>query len=229
MESAEGRLPFKDRHDAGLRLAHRLVGLRGSDALLLALPRGGVAVAAVMGRELDLPVDVLVLRKVALPSEPEYGLGSVSEFGEVRLDRPRLAGLGVDAAVLEPVVRAEHAEAVRRARLYRRGRPPPDLAGRTAVLVDDGVATGGTLEGAIAVARHRGARRVIVAIGVGPPEAIDRLRHLADDVVCLAIPSEFFAVGAFYRDFAPVEDDAVLDELSRSTVSRASTGSPTKD
>lgn len=218
-------LPFADRREVGARLARRLSSLRGTDALLLALPRGGVPVAEVIARELRLPLDLLVVRKVGAPAEPEYGLGSVTEFGDVHLDLPRVRAAGYTRADLEPVVRREQEEAARRSRLYRRGGPPPEVAGRTVVLVDDGVATGGTLEGACRSMRSRGARRIVVAIGVGPAETVDRLRSLADEVVCLATPEEFFAVGGFYRDFEPVDDQEVLSCLGRArSGERAPTG-----
>ncbi len=208
------RWPLADRQEAGRLLAARLEELRGTDAILLALPRGGVLVAAEMARTLELPLDVLVVRKVAAPEEPEYGLGSVTEFGDLTLDTARIRAAFGSGLALDPVIAAEREEAVRRARLYRRGLAPPALAGRTAVLVDDGVATGVTLDGAIRCVRSQQAARAIVAVGVGPPETIARLRREADQVVCLATPPEFFAVGGYYRSFEPVSDDEVLRALA---------------
>jgi putative phosphoribosyl transferase len=227
MPSAE-RLPLDDRADAGRRLALRLSAWTGPRTLLLALPRGGVLVAAEIARELDLPLDILVIRKVAAPHEPEYGLGSVSEFGDLHLDERRVRETVSGPAELVLVIEAERSEARRRAQLYRRGGAPPELQERTVVLVDDGLATGGTMEGAIYAVRARGAGHVVVAVGVGPADTVERLRPLADEVVCLATPHDFFAVGGHYRSFEPVSDEEVLRALSVG-MRATSVAPPTRD
>jgi putative phosphoribosyl transferase len=200
---------LEDRAEAGRLLADRLRGLRGEETVVLALPRGGVPVAYEIARRLGAPLDVLIVRKVGDPENPEYGLGAVAE-GEIRvLDEARIRAAGYRPEDLEPTIARETAELARRASAYRGSRAAVPVEGRTAVLVDDGVATGATLEAAIRSVRLRRPRRVLVALGVGPADTVERLRTLADGVEVLLVPPLFFAVGEWYRVFDQVSDATV--------------------
>ena len=200
---------FADRVDAGRQLATRLQHLRGQDAVVLGLPRGGVPVAFEVAQALDLPLDVIVVRKLGVPYQPELAMGAIGEGGARVLDSRVLAATRVtddDLAVIESRERGELEARVAR---LRRGRDPVDLAGRIAVIVDDGIATGSTARVACEVARHLGAARVVVAVPVAPVEAARGLPG-ADEVVCVSAPAEFMAVGYHYRDFSPTSDEEVI-------------------
>lgn len=205
---------FEDRIDAGERLAEALKEYAGPDTVVLGIPRGGVIVAEVVARSLGVPLDVVVPRKVGAPGNPELGLGAVAPG--VRVLDPWLIGrLGVTEEYLEREIAAEEAETVRRLRAYRGDRPPLDLSGKTAIVVDDGVATGGTAVAAIRWARAQGAGTVVLAVPVAPPQTMERLRHEADRVVALATPEPFFAVGEWYRRFDQTSDEEVIAALGR--------------
>ncbi|MCH5671946.1 phosphoribosyltransferase family protein [Streptomyces gilvus] len=208
---------FQDRRDAGRRLARRLDHLRGQDLLVLGLPRGGVPVAFEVARELDATLDVLVVRKLGVPWQPELAFGALGEDG-VRVlndDVIRQAGVGPDDR--RTVERTERAELERRSRLYRRERPPVPVTGRTVVVVDDGLATGATAEAACRVVHGQGAGRVVLAVPVGPERTLRRLRQSADEVVCLQSPRFFGSVGTWYDAFPQVDDTEVADLLVRAT------------
>lgn len=211
---------FEDRLDAGTRLAEALKERAGPKAVILGIPRGGVIVAEVVARTLGAPLDVVVPRKIGAPGNPELGLGAVAPGVRV-LDPWLIERLGVSEAYLEREIASEEREIERRLHAYREGRPPVDIAGRTAVVVDDGVATGGTAVAALRWARAQGAAEVILAVPVAPPQTIDRLRAEADEVVALATPEPFFAVGEWYRDFDQTSDAEVVAALSRAAGSRA--------
>ena len=197
---------FIDRVDAGRKLAMQLEGFRGdTGAIVLGIPRGGVIVAAEVARVLDAPLDVLVVRKVGHPSNPEYAAGAVDPDGALILN-PQAA---VGEAQLAPLAEEEHAEALRRLSAYREGRGPLDLNGRTAILVDDGIATGLTALKAVGYARRHGASRIVVAAPAMAPEAAANLRREADEVIAVEIRADFAAVGQFYRDFPQTTDDEV--------------------
>lgn len=198
-----------DRASAGRRLADRLVSLAGTSAIVLALPRGGVPVAFEIARRLGLPLDVCIARKLGAPDNPEYALGAISEGGVRLIDAARAEEAGYRPEDLEPIVARETAELERRAREYRSGRAPPETRDRTVVLVDDGVATGATVRAAIRSVRAGRPARIIVALGVAPPDTVERLGHEADEVIALLEPPEFFAVGEWYREFGPVSDAEV--------------------
>jgi putative phosphoribosyl transferase len=206
---------FADRREAGRRLAEMLAGLRDQRVVVLAIPRGGVEVAAVLADDLDAPLDVVIPRKVGAPGNPELGLGAVAEGVEV-LDERLIRSLGVGEDYLRREIAAQVEEIRRRSAAYRGDRPPVDLEGRVAVVVDDGVATGGTAAAALRWARSRGASRVILAVPVAPPEAMQRLNEEADEIVVLATPEPFYAVGQWYADFPQVSDEEVVEFLSRS-------------
>lgn len=200
---------FADRVDAGRQLAARLEHLRGPDVVVLGLPRGGVPVAFEVAQALDAPLDVIIVRKLGVPFQPELAMGAIGEGGARVLDPTVLRHAGISTEDLETVERRERAQLEDRIARMRRGRPPVDLTGRTAVIVDDGIATGSTARVACLVARHLGAARVVVAVPVAPAETAAGLPG-ADDVVCVSAPATFMAVGYHYRDFSPTSDEEVI-------------------
>ncbi len=206
---------FQDRNEVGRRLASRLGHYAGSNAIVVALPRGGVVVGSEIATALDLPLEVLVVRKIGHPSNPEFGVAAVAEGGAPVWDREVLRALRVTTADLKPRLMEEEREVARRARVYREGRGFPEVKGRIVLLVDDGTATGNTLRAAIASLRFRGVRRIAVAVGVAPAEVAKELRRTVEEWVCLATPGRFSAVGQFYRHFDPVDDGEVLELLRR--------------
>jgi len=205
---------FADRIDAGRRLAHRLRRFRGPDVVVLGVPRGGVPVAAVVAEELDVPLDVLVVRKLGAPGHPELAMGAVGERGVRVVNDDVVRGLGVPAEDFVEADLRERAEVADRARRFRGAAAMTPLGGRTALVVDDGVATGATMAAACEVARALGAASVVVAVPVASREALTRLRRAADEVVCLGAPEPFFGVGRWYRDFRPTSDDEVVALLA---------------
>ena len=206
---------FRDRRDAGEQLAALLGEYRGRhDAVLLALPRGGVPVASALARGLALPMDVLCVHKIGAPSEPELAVGAVADDGLVVLDEETIAVMRISEAALQSVIAREREELLRRERLYRGNRPPLALAGLIVILVDDGLATGYTMQAAIRAVRRRAPATIVVAVPVAHQETLDRLHVEADDVFCVYVPQRLFAVGQFYGDFRQVTDEQVLQELS---------------
>ena len=206
---------FRNRQEAGELLAEELLPFRNDpSAILLALPRGGVAVAYQLSLALRLPLDVLITRKIGAPDNPEYALGAVSESGAVYWNREALSGLSLTERQLSAAVQAQQKEVARRVALYRQGRPFPDLNDRTVILVDDGLATGATFFASVATVRQGNPRRVIGAIPVGPRSTVEEARKLVDQMVVLRVPDPFYAVGNFYRDFEQVEDREVLQYLN---------------
>jgi putative phosphoribosyl transferase len=200
---------FTDRVEAGERLAEALAGRVRPPLVVLAIPRGGVIVGACVADRLDVPMDVVVPRKVGAPGNPELAVGAVAE-GVKALDGDAIRRLGLDPAEVRAEAARQSAEVRRRTAAYRRGRPPLDLAGQTAVLVDDGVATGWTCLAAARFTRHAGAARVLVAVPVGPAGLAPRLRPVVDEVVVLQTPEPYLAVGQAYQRFPQVGDDEVL-------------------
>ncbi len=199
---------YRDREHAGDMLAAALDRYADRpDVTVLGLVRGGVPVAARVAASLRVPLDALVVRKLGVPGQPELAFGALGPGG-VRVLNSEVAGY-VDPRDMARVVFAESAELARRERRYRAGRPPLALGGRTVVLVDDGLATGASAAAAVAVARKLGAARVVLAVPVGPPDAVARLAELADEVCCPLTPDRFGAVGRFYQDFPQVPDDEV--------------------
>ncbi|GAA0377427.1 hypothetical protein GCM10010319_64980 [Streptomyces blastmyceticus] len=215
---------FRDRVDAGRRLAERLGHLRAEDTVVLGLPRGGVPVAFEVARALAAPLDVILVRKLGVPSHSELGFGAIGEDG-VRVVHDDIVRMSrVDEDDLADVQRREEAELARQARRFRGGRERIPLAGRTAVVVDDGVATGATAAAACRVARAQDAARVVLAVPVAPPDAAEELRAEVDELVCLSVPSVFFAVGEWYQDFSQTTDEEVVDLLRRSSTARSGPG-----
>lgn len=209
---------FLDRTDAGRRLGQRLAGMRGHDVVVLGLPRGGVPVAFEVAKALDAPLDVIVVRKLGVPFQPEVAMGAIGEGGARVLDGRVLSLARVTEGDLATVERRERQVLERRLARYRPRRNRTDVHGRTVVVVDDGIATGSTARVACQVAKQLGAARVILAVPVAPARTVASFSE-ADDVVCLATPRNFQSVGYYYRDFSPTEDDEVvrlLDAAARS-------------
>jgi predicted phosphoribosyltransferase len=204
---------FHDRDDAGLRLAARVRELRLDDPVVLALPRGGVPVAAQVARAIGAPLDVILVRKLGVPTQPELAMGALGEEGVRVLDRDLVARAHVRDDQLAEVERRERDELARRARAYRGERDPLPIAGRTVVIVDDGLATGASARAAIGVARARGAGRVVLAVPVAPPDTVATLRADADDVVSLETPAAMVAIGQWYDDFRQTSDAEVVAHL----------------
>ena len=206
---------FVDRADAGRQLARRLLPLRGTDAVVVALPRGGVPVAAEVARELRAPLDVIVVRKLGVPFQPECGFGAIGEGGATVIDDGVVRQARLTRQAIAGAEARERPRLDRRLAQLRAGLPPVPLAGRVAVVVDDGIATGSTARAACLVARARGASRVIVAVPVGAAEATASLRHDADEVICLHTPAPFVAIGDWYEDFSQVADAEVAGLLGQ--------------
>jgi len=205
---------FRDRRDAGVALARLLEPLlEGTDAVVLGVPRGGVVVGRAVADALALPLDVIVVRKLGVPGREEFGFGAIGEGGVRVVDQAILAAVGLSDAAVEEVARREGEELRRRVEAYRGSRPPLDVAGRVAVIVDDGVATGGTIRAAIGVTRALGASRVVVGAGVAPLDVIESLASEADDAIAAIVPGAMWAVGQWYDDFAQVSDDEVVEAL----------------
>ncbi|MFY1653479.1 phosphoribosyltransferase [Solwaraspora sp. WMMB762] len=201
-------MEYRDRRDAGEQLAGQLAQLRGRpDVVVLGLLRGGAPVAAVVADQLDVAYDVLVIRKLGLPSAAEVAFGAIGPGG-VRVLNPEIADQ-LDPGQIARITTEETTELRRRERLFRGDRPPLDLRGRTAVLVDDGLATGASARAAVTVSRSLGADRVVLAVPVGSAEAIGTLQDVVDEVVCPLRPTDFRAVGCYYQDFHQVSDDEV--------------------
>jgi putative phosphoribosyl transferase len=207
-------MSFADRHDAGERLAEALLGYRERNPIVLGLPRGGVSVAREIARALNAPLDVWVVRKVGLPWRPELGLGAVAEGDVVVLDRQLMARMGISAEEVDAIVRDEQQEVFARVQRFRGTRGPPALADRTVILVDDGIATGGTMRAAIQSIRMKRPGRIVVAVPVADPEILDALAPLVEEIVCLAQEPDLDAVGVWYRDFTQVSDREVVDMVS---------------
>lgn len=210
-------MQFQDRQQAGRELAARLRIQQEKGALpdpvVLALPRGGVAVAQEVARALGAPLDVLVVRKIGAPFQRELGVGAIVGDDEPLFDARALEQLGLTQRSLAPVVERERKELHRRERLYRQGRPAPDLTGRTAIVVDDGLATGSTARAALRFIRRQAPGRVVLAVPVASPEAADLMRAEADEVLCLQRPMTFTAVGLCYERFEQLSDEDVLRAL----------------
>jgi putative phosphoribosyl transferase len=206
---------FSDRSDAGRRLARRLERLRGEDVVVLGLPRGGVPVAFEIAEALDAPLDVIVVRKLPVPSQPELGMGAIGEGGVRIVNEAIVRAALVSARELTTIETVERAELDRQLGCYRGGRQRVPLIGRTAIVVDDGIATGATAWAACRVARLLGARRVVMAVPVAPPRWTVELRDVADQQICLDTPAPFYGIGEWYRDFTQVTDAEVADYLAR--------------
>jgi putative phosphoribosyl transferase len=206
---------FVDREDAGRQLAAAVKRHMGAEepALVLGLPRGGVVVAKEVARLLNKPLDIIIVRKIGAPGIEEFAIGAVGEAGVPILNEPIIRSNGIPTEYVTHAIEAAKREVERRTHAYRTT-PRPDVRQGSVVLVDDGIATGFTVEAAIVTLREWGARRIVLAVPVAPRQAVERLRRLVEDLVILYVPEEFFAVGAFYEFFPQVGDDAVAAALS---------------
>lgn len=205
--------PFKDRNQAGELLAARLVEL-GYDQkphlLVFGLPRGGVPVAFQVARRLNTPLDVWVVRKLGTPGHEELAMGAIASGGGRVLNQDIVESLQISADTIAAVEQQQQAELERRERLYRGSKPFPELTDQTVLLVDDGLATGATMKAALAAARHKHPRRLVVAVPVAPPDTVAEIQTLVDEVVCLETPAFFQAVGLWYEHFPQTSDEEVL-------------------
>jgi putative phosphoribosyl transferase len=202
--------PFADRREAGRELASKLKHYRGGgDVVVLALPRGGVPVAFEIAEALDVPLDIFVVRKLGMPGHPEYAMGAIASGGVRVLSDDVIRWHEIPSEAVDAVARQELAELERREREYRRGRPLPDLCGRTVILVDDGLATGSTMRAAVQAVRALGPAKVVVAVPVGAPTTCAEFGDIADETICARTPEPFSAVGQWYRDFSQTSDAEV--------------------
>lgn len=208
---------FLDRHDAGRRLAAETSHLAGPDTMVVGLPRGGVPVAFEVAKALGAPLDVILVRKLGVPFQPELAMGAIGEHGVLVTNPFVVERAGVSAREFAAVQARERAELDRRAADYGRHRGVRRLAGRQVIVVDDGVATGSTASAACQVARAAGARRVVLAVPVAPADWSDRLAEVADELIAVATPANLLGVGRHYRDFTQVTDDEVIDCLRVAT------------
>jgi putative phosphoribosyl transferase len=211
---------FNDRQEAGQRLAERLTFLEGKDVIVLAVPRGGVVVAAEVAKALGAPLDVYITRKIGAPYNEELAIGAVAPDGSTVLDQGLISSLGVSSQYIEKETARQKAEIERRLKKYRGDAPPPRLAGRHVVLVDDGVATGATTLAALRALRQQKPQKLILAVPVGQPDSIQMLSAAADQVVCLATPEPFWAVGRFFIDWSQTSDEEVIALLRQGQAQR---------
>ena len=207
---------FADRGEGGRRLAKALSPYRGKpNTIVIGLPRGGVVTAAAIAEDLDLPLDVLVVRKLGTPGQEELAMGAIGPGGIRVLNDDVIEALHIAPARIDAAARREQFELERRERLYRGDRRALDFAGKTVIVVDDGLATGSTMYAAISVIRRHKPARIVLAVPVAPIETCERFRPLVDELVCLEKPQPFQAVGYWYVDFAQVEDEEVVQTLAR--------------
>ncbi len=209
--------PFNNRVDAGKELAESLAKYKGRDCIVLAIPRGGVVVGYEVALALDLPMDVIVPRKIPAPFQRELAIGAVASWGDHDriLDDRTIRVLGITSEYIDQEVERQLTEVARRLMAYRGTCSAPDIAEREVILVDDGIATGYTTRAAAVAVRHLNASSVILAVPVGPPDSIDALSPYVDDIICLETPTPFMAVGYWYKDFAQTSDEEVVELLKK--------------
>ncbi|MGD6933654.1 MAG: phosphoribosyltransferase [Candidatus Bathyarchaeia archaeon] len=206
---------FSNRIEAGQRLAEALKKYSLVEGIVLAIPRGGVVVGFEVAQALQLPLDVIIPRKIGAPGNSELAIGAMTEFGRAILDENLMVYLNVPHEYVERESETQRQEIQRRMQLYRQNEPYPNLTGRDVIVVDDGIATGSTMKAALASVKDRGAKSVTAAVPVGPPSTVEELKSLADRVVCLFTPESFYAIGEFYDDFAQTSDYEVIDLLKK--------------
>ncbi len=213
---------FADRRDAGCRLAAELQRFRDQRPVVLALLRGGVAVGFEIAMALKAPLDVVLVRKIGHPWSPELAIGAIAdgETPERLIDERMVAEFGISQSYLDAETERQHGEIERRRQIYFSNRPPIDIRERTAIVVDDGIATGATMRAALRATRKRGPTKLVLAVPVAPASTIEALGSEVDEVVCLFAPEDFGAVGSFYVDFRTVEDELVIELLDRAAKAR---------
>jgi putative phosphoribosyl transferase len=208
--------PYRDSAEAGQYLAKKLAGYAGRpDVLVLALPRGGVPVAYEVARALGAPLDVFLVRKLGVPGHEELAMGAIASGGLLVLNQDMVRVLGIGPDLLKDVISMQRAELQRRDRQYRGDRPPPDVRGKTVILIDDGLATGASMRAAVAALRQQDPARLVVAVPIAAPTTCAELRDEVDEIVCARTPEPFRAVGLWYEDFTQTTDDEVRDLLRR--------------
>lgn len=208
---------FRDREEAGKRLAEAVKRFKGEDVVVLGIPRGGLVVAGEVAKALGAPLDIVVTRKIEAPGEPEYALGAVTQEGDVIMDRQAAESVGASPEYLESQVRKKREEVKERMQRLRGDAPYPRLEGKLVIIVDDGIATGSSVVAAVMSVRKRKPKEIVVAVPVAPADAIETLAEEGAKVVCLETPGLFFAIGEFYRNFDQVDDlevRRILDENS---------------
>jgi putative phosphoribosyl transferase len=207
---------FNNRSEAGRQLAALLREFKSrEDVVVLGLPRGGVVTAFEIAQELDLPLDIVVPRKIGAPGQEELAVGALTEDGSMVLNESLMRDLGITMVDIADTIAIEKKEAERRLKLYRGDRPPLDLINTTAILVDDGIATGATMRAAIKSARQHGAKKIVVAVPMSPTNTIEQIGREVDQVVCLLVTDMFWAIGQFYKTFEQVSDDEVIGLLHK--------------
>lgn len=212
---------YRDRSHAGKALAKSLNQYSGNDdVIILALPRGGVPVAFEVAQELDLPLDLLLVRKLGLPGQEEYAMGAIAESGITYINQEVVRQLSIPKSVIDRVIAKESRELDRRRQIYRGNRPPLDLEGKTVIIVDDGLATGSTMRAAVNALKQAGPKSVVVAVPVGADDSCRELELIADKLICLHSPSPFYGVGMWYRDFGQTSDPEVLSLLERANAAQ---------
>jgi predicted phosphoribosyltransferase len=217
-------LRFQDRQDAGRRLAEKLMAhANDPDVIVLALPRGGVPVAYEVALALHAPLDVFLVRKLGVPGQVELAMGAIATGGVRVLNEEVVQALGIPEEVIDAVTADELQELARRERLYRGDNPPPDLRGRTVILIDDGLATGSTMRAAVAAARQQQPARIVVAVPVAARSTYDEFRTQVDEIVCLFTPEPFYAVGLWYAIFSQTTDAEIQELLARASLEQGAT------
>jgi Predicted phosphoribosyltransferases len=205
---------FENREQAGKLLSDILKQYKDQpDVIALGLPRGGVVVAAEIAKHLNIPLDVIVPRKIGHPINPEFAVGAITEDSELIFDKESSAFLDLDYEAIKPIIESERKELKRRVELYRKGKPPLNLKDKRVILIDDGIATGHTILVSIASVKKQSPKEIIVAVPVLPLSAVEKIQKAADHLAYLASPKHFYAIGAFYRDFGQTTDEEVLDLL----------------
>ena len=203
-----------NRTEAGKQLAVALKNT-GKNAIVLAVPRGGVVIGFEIAHALNVPLDIIITKKIGAPENPELAIGAVAEDGTFLLDEKLVELLGVPQNYIKAEVERQKSEIKRRLKSYRGDLPSPEIAGREVILVDDGVATGSTLKAALRSLKNRGAKPIVIAVPVGPLETVRELKKEADRVVCLFTPEPFYAIGEFYEDFKQTTDEEVIELLKQ--------------
>lgn len=207
---------FEDRADAGRRLAEKLIKYKGMrDAVVLALPRGGVVPGYALAQNLSLPLDVLIIRKIGFPGQPEFAIGAVSETGDFVLNEGVINTYGISEEYINREIETEKKVILKRKNLFRGGKSITGLSEKTVLLTDDGVATGATIKAAILTLKSAGIEKLVLALPVAPPGPAEELKRLADEFICLIIDPYFFAVGNYYKEFEQVTDEEVADILKK--------------
>lgn len=215
---------FNDRRDAGIQLALKLKEYRDKEGVLvLALPRGGVVTGYEIAHYLNAPLDIVIVRKIGFPGQPELGIGAVSETGAVVLNQFIISTYGVYKDYIEGEISRQKEEISRRVKFYRKGKGLPDLREKTIIIVDDGVATGATMKAAISTLREEKLTKLIVALPVAPLDMAQELEQMVDEFICIETPVDFMAVGAHYRDFTQVSDEEVVELLQKSMTEQSKT------